>query len=60
MGKFDPEAPRLARERYRLEIIDVDYDEFSRRMASARSDLPGSPRRKHGPTATSRFLARRW
>ncbi len=38
MGKFDPEAPRVARERYRLEIIDVGYDEFSRRMASARTD----------------------
>ena len=33
MGKYDPEAPRVARERYRLQIIDVGYDEFSSRMA---------------------------
>ncbi len=38
MGKYDPEAPRVARERYRLQIIDVGYDEFTRRMASARAD----------------------
>jgi hypothetical protein len=38
MGKYDPEAPRVARERYKLQIIDVGYDEFVRRMAALRAD----------------------
>jgi len=38
MGKWDPPAPDVARKRYRLEIIDVGYDEFTRRMAGVRAD----------------------
>jgi hypothetical protein len=38
MGKWDPPAPAVARQRYRIEIIDVGYDEFTRRMAGLRAD----------------------
>ena len=37
-GKYDPEAPKVARERYQLDIIEVSYDELTRRIGSARSD----------------------
>jgi hypothetical protein len=38
MGKYDDQAPKVARERYRLEILEVGYDEFTRRMAAVRAD----------------------
>lgn len=38
MGKYDPEAPRVARERYHLQIIDVGYEAFASRMAALQAD----------------------
>lgn len=38
MGKYAPEAPAVARERYKLEIIEVSYDEFAKRIRSALAD----------------------
>jgi len=36
-GKYSPEAPQVARERYRLNIIDVSYDDVTARLKAARS-----------------------
>ena len=38
MGKYDDRAPKVARDRYQLEIIDVAYEDFSKRMAAIRAD----------------------
>lgn len=37
-GKYAPEAPQLAREKYGMEIIDVPYEDFAPRMAAALAD----------------------
>jgi len=37
-GKYDPKAPEVARERYRLQVIDVSFDELNRRVAKAKED----------------------
>jgi hypothetical protein len=37
-GKYSPEAPQVARERYRLNIIDVSYDDVTARLQATRSD----------------------
>jgi hypothetical protein len=37
-GKYAPEAPDKARERFGLEIIDVSYDDFAPRLRSALAD----------------------
>ncbi|OHB76051.1 MAG: sugar isomerase, partial [Planctomycetes bacterium RBG_16_55_9] len=37
-GKYSPEAPDIAREKYRIEIIDVSYDEATPRVTSALQD----------------------
>ncbi len=37
-GKYDSNAPRAAREKYRLEIIEVSYPEATQRIQSALSD----------------------
>jgi hypothetical protein len=37
-GKYDPQAPKVAREKYRFEIIEVGYDELARRITKARAD----------------------
>ncbi len=34
-GKYSPEAPAVAREKYKIEIIDVPYDQASPRIKSA-------------------------
>ena len=37
-GKYDPDAPRVAREKYKIEIIEVSYNEVSPRIKSIRKD----------------------
>ncbi|MHC4519842.1 MAG: sugar isomerase [Planctomycetota bacterium] len=37
-GKYAPDAPQVARTRYKLNIIDVSYDQFSGRMETAMKD----------------------
>ena len=38
MGKYDSKAPEVARDRYGLEIISVDYKDFDRRMKEMMND----------------------
>jgi len=38
MGKYDPQAPKVARDKYRLQIIDVTYEDLARRLEKLRSD----------------------
>ena len=33
-----PQAPEIAREKYALDIVDVDYEDLNKRINSARSD----------------------
>ncbi|MCU0913199.1 MAG: sugar isomerase [Planctomycetes bacterium] len=37
-GKYAPEAPQVAREKYRFHIIDVPYDDIAPRIKAARED----------------------
>ena len=37
-GKYAPDAPQVARDRYRLNIIDVSYDDVTARLKDARND----------------------
>ena len=37
-GKYDPQAPAVAREKYGLEIIDTSYDDLIKRFRRAKSD----------------------
>jgi hypothetical protein len=37
-GKYSPEAPQVARDKYRLNIIDVSYDEIAARVERAMQD----------------------
>ncbi len=37
-GKYAPDAPRVAREKYRLNIIDVSYDDITTRIQAALQD----------------------
>jgi len=37
-GKYAPDAPDRARERYQLDIVDVGYDAFEPRLRRARAD----------------------
>jgi len=37
-GKYDPEAPNVAREKYELDIQRVEYDELAKRFESAKAD----------------------
>lgn len=37
-GKYSPEAPQVARDKYRLNIIDVGYDEIAARIERAMQD----------------------
>jgi hypothetical protein len=37
-GKYDPQAPGVAREKYKIEIIEVSYDDATQRIKSARTD----------------------
>jgi L-fucose isomerase-like protein len=38
MGKYDPEAPKVARDKYRLQVVDVTYDELGKRLEALRKD----------------------
>ncbi|MBN1420133.1 MAG: sugar isomerase [Planctomycetes bacterium] len=53
-GKYDPEAPKVARERYGLEIIEVGYDELAKRIEAARTDAGAMARAR---SWTDRYLA---
>jgi len=37
-GKYAPEAPNVARDKYRIEIVDVSYDDVTRRIENARKN----------------------
>jgi hypothetical protein len=37
-GKYAPDAPRLAEERFGLKILDLSYEEFAPRLSRARGD----------------------
>jgi hypothetical protein len=37
-GKYSPEAPAVARERFKMEIVDAGYDDFGKRIRAARAD----------------------
>lgn len=37
-GKYAPEAPRVARERFKLDIVETGYDDFSQRIRGALKD----------------------
>ncbi len=38
MGKYSPQAPEIAKEKFGFEIIDISYDELNKRIRSARAD----------------------
>jgi len=46
-GKYSPEAPQVARERYGIEIVEVGYDDATQRIEDARknSDLAARARK---------------
>jgi len=52
-GKYDPQAPEVARQRYRFEILDITYDELAKALDAARSD---PQRRASAEQATRRYL----
>jgi len=37
-GKYSPDAPQVAREKYKVEIIEIPYEEVAPRIRSARND----------------------
>jgi len=37
-GKYDEQAPGVAREKYGIEIVEVSYDDLKRRVENARAD----------------------
>lgn len=37
-GKYAPEAPKVARERFAMQIVETGYEEFGKRMSSALKD----------------------
>jgi len=37
-GKYSPEAPQVARDRYGFEIVDVSYEDIASRIQAARQD----------------------
>ncbi len=53
-GKYDPSAPQVARDRYRLDIVDVSYDDFAARLKAVQAD-PGLQRQC--AAWTDRYLA---
>lgn len=54
MGKWDPQAPKVARERYHLDIVDVSYDELASRLKQVRADTGRVARAR---TCADRYLA---
>ena len=71
-GKYDPQAPKVAREKYQLDIVDVSYDDLAKRFKSAKSDgslvskaekwtdkylsLPGTTFAAQKPSVVNAFL----
>jgi len=53
-GKYAPDAPQVARDRYRLNIIDVPYDQISGRIEAAISD---ARRVRAAERQTTKYLA---
>jgi hypothetical protein len=53
-GKYDPQAPAVARERYKLQIIDATYDDLRERFGRALSDADTTARARK---RTERYLA---
>lgn len=53
-GKYAPEAPRVARERFGMEIVDYPYEEFGKRM---RSVLADKPRMARAEAEAAKYLA---
>jgi hypothetical protein len=53
-GKYDPQAPKVARERFDLQVIDVTYDELAKRLKEARKDAALTARAEKW---TDRYLA---
>lgn len=53
-GKYDPQAPAVAREKYALEIIEVTYDDLAERIKRARADRQLLAQAEK---ATQRYLA---
>ncbi len=53
-GKYDATAPDVARDKYRLNIIETGYDDFQKRFASAMADAKAMARVER---ATERYLA---
>lgn len=37
-GKYAGDAPQIARDKYKMEIVDVSYDDFGKRIQSAMAD----------------------
>ena len=37
-GKYSPQAPDIAREKFGMEIIDISYDNLAKRITGARAD----------------------
>ena len=37
-GKYDPKAPEAARQRFKVDIVTVGYDDYEKRMKAARKD----------------------
>ncbi|MBN2293815.1 MAG: hypothetical protein JXM70_15410 [Pirellulales bacterium] len=54
MGKWDKQAPKVARERYKLDIIDMSYDDLAARLKAVLAD---AKLRKQMTTWTDRYLA---
>ncbi|MBI4877641.1 MAG: sugar isomerase [Acidobacteria bacterium] len=38
MGKYAPDAPDVARSKYKMEIVEAGYDDFGKRVKAARAD----------------------
>jgi L-fucose isomerase-like protein len=53
-GKYAPEAPKVARERFGLEIIETGYEDLGRRIAAARAD---AARMERADADAARYLA---
>ncbi len=53
-GKYAPDAPQKAKERFQLDIVDVSYEMFGPRLQRARAD---AARVAAAEKATTRYLA---
>lgn len=53
-GKYDAQAPKVARERFLLDIVDASYDDLAKRLQQARADAAMVARAEQW---TTRYLA---